>query len=398
MYRQLRIVISAACLSMISACAPIGSAQQSPPIVTITPADGALPISAPTRVPTSTPSVISRYSEAIEAAQAAAATGDYEQATAILAPIHSENRDNTTVAALLADLYIQWGRVLLTADPTTPGAARDALDKYIWASRLAPPAGELATQVETERAVVEAILATWTAVLELNRLAAEEGAPAEREISIEEALTQSARAGEALPDFPGVREARTAALVEAARAQEALARSTPDASVRTQALAQATEWCAAAADLWPADALPGEPARNCLRELRSLVREPARAPTAARAQSAGDGIFVAIPQRAFSPGTLTEEQSSCISGMVVRADGAPIAGAVGNVNNASTFLNWTTNGEGRYNVCGLGWSNWAVVLDYIPGQPGLSRQVSIGGVWLDGTASQQAIIVFREQR
>lgn len=400
MQYRLSIALVLGCLLGLTGCA---ASEASPPpfIPTITPASSATPVSEPTTVPTSTPSAISRYGDEIQAAQSAAAQGAFEQALDILGPIYAENRDSPEIAALLADLYASLGRSLIAEAPGEASAVRDGLDAYVRASAIAPEDTDIGRRVATEREVTQALLNTWAALDELLRLGESDVSAVEREPVAQRALAESALAVDTLSDFPGVREARTAALVEAGRLQQALAQAQQSRADRERALAQASEWCGLAADLWPTEAAEGAAARTCLAETRRLAAPP---PTTRPATAAATGsntprsrTFQAIPQRTYQPGTQTAERRSCITGTVVRANGSPVAGAVGNVNNASAFVNWTTNGAGQFSVCGLGWSNWAVVLDYIPDQPGLSQQSFIGGVWLDGTAQQQAIIVFRER-
>lgn len=392
MRHQLRPLLLFLCLAWLAACSRAEQASLRSP--------GTLSAAA-IAAPTSTPTTLSRYNAEIAAAQAAATRGDFEGAVAVLAPIYSFDRGNAALAELLATYYAGWGRAILSADPGRPGAARDALDALARAAMVAPPATEVAHRASVERAVVQSLLNGWAALAELRRLT-EAGSPlAEREPAARQALNESARAADALPEFPGVREVRAASLVEAGRLQLALGQGVQQGANRERYLDQAAAWCDAASQLWPPDAPEGDAARSCLHELaRSAAPSPeARpAPAPAAASSPRAGSFRAIPQRTFPPGPQTDERLSCIVGTVVRADGSPIAGAVGNVNNAAAFLHWTTDSVGRYSACGLGWSNWAVVLDYIPDTPGLSRQVAIGGVWLDGTEQQQAIIVFKEQR
>ncbi len=389
----------------ISACGLVQPAQQRSALPTVTPVADLPLTNVPTAGPTSTPSVTNRYADAIEEAEAAAAQGDYERAITILAPIYSTYRDNETIATLLAKFYHSWGRQTISANPTDPSTIRDALDLYIRARVVAPSTDEGTGQPDQEEMVVELLLETWTAIEQVRRLSSTAASAEEQAAAAELALTASAKANEALSEFPGVREAYTAALVEAARLQINLAKDTSNREASVVALRRASELCTTAVDLWPANAPESEPARACLRDQRVAARlnEPTPSPATARSGSPGANnassgrVFVSIPQRTFPPGPHTEERDSCISGTVVSADGTPVAGAVGNVNNAVAFLSWTSDASGRYSVCGLGWSNWAVVLDYVPGQPGLSRQVALGGIWLDGTSQQQAIVVFRER-
>ena len=123
----------------------------------------------------------------------------------------------------------------------------------------------------------------------------------------------------------------------------------------------------------------------------------ATGPTLASGNPPGDTGFagpLTDCQTGFPQGGNSGRFESCVSGRVLAADGSPIGAASGNVNNGSSSVQWTTNGDGFFRVCGLGYSNWGAVLFYIPG-PGLRSEAAIYGIWLDGSAGQQAFVVFK---
>lgn len=88
--------------------------------------------------------------------------------------------------------------------------------------------------------------------------------------------------------------------------------------------------------------------------------------------------------------------NSCIRGRVVDRNGRGVAAAVGAVNNGQISFDWTTDSNGVYNRCGLGPSNWASVLFFVPGQPPLGNQPNMT-VYVNGDPAQQAIVNFQEQ-
>lgn len=96
------------------------------------------------------------------------------------------------------------------------------------------------------------------------------------------------------------------------------------------------------------------------------------------------------------PGTgRSEDRESCIEGRVRDRSGG-VGGAVVSINNGVANLDRQTNGAGEFQFCGLGDSTWSVVLRYVPGSPGLAREVA-GTVYINGSSQQSAVVNFREQ-
>lgn len=88
---------------------------------------------------------------------------------------------------------------------------------------------------------------------------------------------------------------------------------------------------------------------------------------------------------------------SCVSGRVRDRSDAGISEAVVYVNNGVyTSPSTPTDQSGRYEICGLGYSEWSVVLTYIPGPLELTRQ-AVGRTFLNGSPDQRAIIDFVER-
>ena len=80
--------------------------------------------------------------------------------------------------------------------------------------------------------------------------------------------------------------------------------------------------------------------------------------------------------------------------MIARGGGG-VGAALVHVNNGVAGLDVVTNGAGEYQVCGLGDSNWSVVLRFVPGTPRLARE-AVATVYVNGGAEHVAVINFRE--
>jgi hypothetical protein len=88
--------------------------------------------------------------------------------------------------------------------------------------------------------------------------------------------------------------------------------------------------------------------------------------------------------------------TSCVAGRVYRANGGLYQGAQVNVNNGPVnSFNARTGRDGVYRVCGLGASNWSVVLRGAPGVRLAQQTVKV--VYVNGSA-QEAIVNFFQQR
>jgi hypothetical protein len=88
--------------------------------------------------------------------------------------------------------------------------------------------------------------------------------------------------------------------------------------------------------------------------------------------------------------------TSCVAGRVYRPNGGLYQGAQVNVNNGPVnSFNARTGRDGVYRVCGLGASNWSVVLRSAPGVQLAQQTVKV--VYVNGSA-QEAIVHFFQQR
>lgn len=104
-------------------------------------------------------------------------------------------------------------------------------------------------------------------------------------------------------------------------------------------------------------------------------------------------IFNGVPVRSYPGSGNNGTFASCISGRVTYG-GAAIAGASLEVNNGpANRFSATTNSNGDYRVCGLGASNWSVVLFFVPGNPPIGNNPAIV-VYVNGNAAQEALVNF----
>lgn len=125
---------------------------------------------------------------------------------------------------------------------------------------------------------------------------------------------------------------------------------------------------------------------------RPTPRPTARpAPPAPRLRAFSAEVISSYPGSGRS-----EDRQSCIEGRVRDRNGNGVGGAVVSINNGASNLDRQTNGAGEFQFCGVGDSTWSVVLRYIPGSPGLAREVA-GTVYVNGSGGQTGIVNFREQ-
>jgi hypothetical protein len=119
-------------------------------------------------------------------------------------------------------------------------------------------------------------------------------------------------------------------------------------------------------------------------------------PTSAPKPTPTTRSFVAIVKYNNPKNGPSGQQNSCVVGQVVGRGGRAIVGALLYVNNgASTSPLSETNGGGYYRICGLGESNWTIVLTYIPGSRHLAGEAK-AVFYVDGT-NQSAIVDFNER-
>lgn len=104
-------------------------------------------------------------------------------------------------------------------------------------------------------------------------------------------------------------------------------------------------------------------------------------------------IFKGVPVRSYPGSGNNGTFASCVSGRVSYG-GAAIAGASLEVNNGpANRFPATTNSNGDYRVCGLGASDWSVVLFYVPGSPPIGNNPAVV-FYVNGNAAQEAVVNF----
>lgn len=98
----------------------------------------------------------------------------------------------------------------------------------------------------------------------------------------------------------------------------------------------------------------------------------------------------------------SSEHASCIEGRVTYSNGAGVGAAVIYANNGSSNTpSIVSNANGEYRFCGLGYSNWSLVLSFVPRrgnlqENALQRQV-VQTFFVNGSSSQTVVINFRER-
>ena len=343
--------------------------------------------------------------ENIESGKQALAANDYALAIEQLSLAYAANRSDQSVGILLAQAYQAQGMDLLENKARTIDSLRAAFDSFNSGLEIVPETDAFYTTLAADQKATQAVL---EAQLALDRYAAtEESALADRQREAEAAFAALEIVLELRPDFPQLAPLQSSILVALSRTRELASRDL-SGDERKLLLLEAKELCTQASALWPADAAESSPARECLERVEARLNPPKATavptkkpePTARPNPNPNPGTsdprlaFGGYIQTGYPQGPDSHQFSSCINGRVVRADGSGVAAASGNVNNGGAAVNWTTNGDGVFSACGLGYSNWGVTLYYVPG-PGLRSEGVIYGVWLDGSPGQQAFVVFK---
>jgi hypothetical protein len=104
--------------------------------------------------------------------------------------------------------------------------------------------------------------------------------------------------------------------------------------------------------------------------------------------------FSAAPVVSYAGSGDSGRFESCVTGSVTGSEG-PIVGAVVNVNNGTNSFDATTGGGGNFRVCGLGATNWTVVLYFVPGTP-IGNQPAVT-VYVNGLPEQHAVVSFTQR-
>lgn len=111
--------------------------------------------------------------------------------------------------------------------------------------------------------------------------------------------------------------------------------------------------------------------------------------------------FSAQLVRSYPSGPNSGQRSSCVQGRVIDRNGAGVAAASLYVDNGSVNLSFAvTNPNGEFRLCGLGFSQWSLVLTFVPKigaeQQNALAQQYVQTFFVDGSPGQIAIINFVE--
>ncbi len=398
-----RLTVLGLLLAVLAGC---GTATESTATIVLKPTVTPFPVSQPTATVAAADSGEALRAETIEAGQQALAANDYALAIEQLSLAYAANRSDQSVGLLLAQAYHGQGMGQLETKRTID-SLRAAFDSFNSGLEIVPETDAFYTTLAADQQATQAAL---EAQLALDRYtAAEESEPAARQREAEAAFAALELVLELRPDFPQLAPLQSSILVALSRTRELASRDL-SGDERKQLLLEAKDLCSQASALWPADAAEASPARECLERVEARLNPPKATavptkkpePTARPNPNPNSNPGTSDPRLAFGgyiqtgypQGPDLHQFSSCINGRVVRADGSAVAAASGNVNNGGASVNWTTNSDGVFSACGLGYSNWGVTLYYVPG-PGLRSEAVIYGVWLDGSPGQQAFVVFK---
>ena len=337
--------------------------------------------------------------ENIASGKQALAARDYLLAVDYLRPAYDADRSDQSAGLLLAEAYHGHGVSLLERKDRTADTLREAFDAFNNGLEAVPESEALADTLSRDQKATQAAI---EAQLALDRYTASEDAElAVRQTEAEAAYAALELVIELRPDFPQLPPLQSNILLALSRVRELASREVTG-DERKGLLLEAKDLCTQARELWPDDAEEAAPAIECLQRVEARLNppKPTVVPTKKPQADPNPGTndprlsFGGYIQTGYARGANSNQFSSCVNGRVLRADGSPVAAASGNVNNGISPVNWTTNGDGYFSVCGLGFSNWGVVLYYIPG-PGLRSEAVVNGVWVDGTPGQQAFVVFQ---
>jgi tetratricopeptide (TPR) repeat protein len=385
-------------LLIIAGC---GSQAQPTSTIVLKPTVTPFPVSQPTATVSATDTGEALRAANIEAGKQAFASNDYSLAIEHLSQAYAANRTDQAVGLLLAQAYQAHGLDLLEHQARTVDVLREAFDVFNNGLEIIPETDALHTALAADQQATQAAI---EAQLALERYAASEDAALDvRQREAEAAFAALEVVMQLRPDFPQLNSLRSDILVALSRVRELASRDV-SGDERKRLLLEAKDLCAQASELWPDDAEAAAPANECLERVEARLNPPKATavptskpqPTAKPNTGTTDQrlAFGGYIQTGFPQGPNSNQFSSCINGRVLRSDGSAVAAASGNVNNGGAAVNWTTNGDGVFSACGLGFSNWGVTLYYVPG-PGLRSEAVIYGVWLDGSAGQQAFVVFK---
>jgi hypothetical protein len=120
-----------------------------------------------------------------------------------------------------------------------------------------------------------------------------------------------------------------------------------------------------------------------------------RPPRPPRPRPAAPGELYTVAQRkSFDGSGNSGSFASCVDVQVLGA-GGPVAGAVIGVNNGEHSYQSQTDAGGYAGRCGLGPSNWSVVLFWTPAEGSIVGATTT--VYLNGAPEQRAAVVFQRR-
>ncbi len=394
-------IILLICLLLLGACGRTDDSVGGPalPLATITPA--ATLTAAPPQ-PTSTP-IFQRAdtSTFIQAGQQAMTEQNYEQAVIIFTQLSMQNPQNQDLRLLISEAYARWGDVTISASNGENEKVRSGFDQYNHALRYLPADHQDGTKIRAARDSAQHFLDIKPALESLSALED----PSERQRVLEQLLSAADFINTHNNAMPGFKPMYRDILLAAAEFQIALAKNVEGRANKLEFWEQGRNYCQTAVELWESGAEQAKPAVECVSRFKPLIDPPPPTAVPRPTPIPLRPTATAVPQRGYYgrinrnypevQGKSSGNAASCITGRVIQRNGSGVGGAVGNINNGGPGIEWTTNGNGDFSLCGLGYSNWAVVLNYTPN--GFNGNLVVAGVWVNGNSDQVGVVEFRER-
>ncbi|MCA0351194.1 MAG: hypothetical protein LCH85_04290 [Chloroflexi bacterium] len=377
------------CLMLIVACGD-SSKGINTSVATITPLDGASTTAIPSITITIAEDPLVRSQ--IDAGKAAIATNDFENAVNHYNRAYALSNNSLEVGLMLGQTYRLWGILILEKANNNPEQLRNAYDKFITGQKFTVSTDSLYDELKLYIETTSGTLNTLQA-LAAYRLAVEQKSDLNIQRQyVNEAQSQYNLVLEKKLQLPNSIIVHYDVLMALATVIEQQADGSDPKKSKQEQWREALNHCSRANDLWPGDVPEDQTARDCMKRLdKKLNPPPTPTSVALPTKDTRPKLPRAEFRQGYSKGSETGSFNSCFQGRVINSNGVGMAGAVGNVNNGKSSVPWTTNGNGEFSVCGLGWSWWAGVLFYVPGHSGYNLSAA---TWLNGASDQRAYLVF----
>ncbi|XSG76961.1 hypothetical protein ACP8Y2_08115 [Herpetosiphon llansteffanensis] len=377
------------CLTLIAACGN-SSKNINNSLATITPLDTTSATAAPSITITIAENPLVRSK--IDAGKGLVATNDFENAINHYNQAYELSDKSPEVGLMLGQTYRLWGILILESANNNPEQLRSAYNKFTTGQKFILSTDSLYDELDGYIKTVSGTLNTLQA-LAAYRSAVEQKKDlnTQRQL-VNDAYTYFNLVFEQKIQLPNKNVINYDVLMALATVIESQGDAAETRKSKQEQWREALKHCTQASELWPSNVPEDQTARDCIKRLNEKLNPPPTATAAPQVKpTAGPKFPQAELRQPYNKAPETGSFSSCFQGRVINSNGVGMAGAVGNVNNGKSSVPWTTNGNGDFSVCGLGWSWWAGVLFYVPGHSGYNLSAA---TWLNGASDQRAYLVF----